>query len=180
MNTYIAFLRGINVSGKNKIPMATLREVLASTGLEQVQTYIQSGNVIFQSSEDNIEGLENKIHQAIKNHFTFEIPVLVKTPKLLQELFDACPFSQDKKENSYFILLFDVPTSENIAEVSEISYPNETFFITDYCVYFHSAVGYGRAKCNNNFFERKLKITATARNYKTMVKLLELCKQTGA
>ncbi|KAB1067925.1 DUF1697 domain-containing protein [Tamlana haliotis] len=176
MNIYIAFLRGINVSGKNKIPMAALREVLASSGLEQVQTYIQSGNVIFQSSEDNLEVLENQIHQAIKNHFSFEIPVLVKTPKLLQELFDACPFPQDKKENSYFMLMFNVPELALVAEVSKLNVPNETFSITNDCIYFHSAIGYGKAKCNNNFFERKLKITATARNYKTMMKLLELCE----
>ncbi|MBU2949585.1 DUF1697 domain-containing protein [Tamlana agarivorans] len=177
MNTYIAFLRGINVSGKNKIPMATLREVLTSTGLENVQTYIQSGNMVFQSSEGNLEVLEKKIHQAIKNHFTFEIPVLVKTPQLLQDFFNGCPFPQDKKENSYFMLLFEAPELALLEEVSQINVPNETFFITNDCIYFHSAVGYGKAKCNNNFFERKLKITATTRNYKTMVKLLGMSKQ---
>ena len=63
---------------------------------------------------------------------------------------------------------------EIVDQVREISYRNEEFSITDDCIYFYSAIGYGKAKMNNNFFERKLKVTATARNYKTMLKLLSL------
>jgi uncharacterized protein (DUF1697 family) len=174
MQTYIALLRGINVSGQKKIPMAELRDLLSGIGLENVQTYIQSGNVVFQSSEKSSQKLESNIHEAIKKNFGFEVPVLVITPEHLQQIFDDCPFSEEQKVNSYFTLLYNVPEKPLVADVSKISYPNETFIITDSCVYFYSSTGYGKAKCNNNFFERKLKITATARNYKTMVKLLSL------
>ncbi|OBQ51642.1 hypothetical protein VQ01_15150 [Tamlana sp. s12] len=174
MKTYIALLRGINVSGQKKIPMAELRELLSGSGLENVQTYIQSGNVLFQSSEENLQKLELKIHQAIKSHFGFDVPVLVKTHEDLQCIFDGCPFSEEKKKNSYFTFLYESPQQEVIEVVSELSFPNEEFVITPECIYFYSAIGYGKAKCSNNFFERKLKITATARNYKTMVKLLAL------
>ena len=174
MQTYIALLRGINVSGKKKIPMAELRELLSKAGLENVQKYIQSGNVIFKSSEESKEKLETKIHNEIKAHFGFEVPVLVKTPKDLQQIFDDCPFSEAEKQNSYFMLLYDIPNKDLVAEISKISYPNETFVITDNSIYFHCSTGYGKAKCSNNFFERKLKITATARNYKTMTNLLSL------
>ncbi|AUS05516.1 DUF1697 domain-containing protein [Pseudotamlana carrageenivorans] len=174
MKTYIALLRGINVSGQKKIPMAELRELFSGSGLENVQTYIQSGNVLFQSSEDNLQKLELKIHQAIKSHFDFDVPVVVKTHEDLQSIFDGCPFSEEKKKNSYFTFLFESPKQEAIEVVSGLSFPNEEFIITPECIYFYSAIGYGKAKCSNNFFERKLKIRATARNYKTLVKLLAL------
>lgn len=171
MKTYIALLRGINVGGHKKILMRELRELLSKVGLEDVQTYIQSGNVILQSPEENMEKLELKIHDAIKKHFGFEVPVLVKTPGELQQTFDDCPFPEEKKVNSYFTMLYTVPDKELVEGVSQISYPNEEFVITESCIYFYCSVGYGNAKFNNNFFERKLKTTATARNYKTMVKL---------
>lgn len=174
MQTYIALLRGINVSGQKKIPMADLRELLAKSGFNNVQTYIQSGNVIFESLEEDKTTLETKIHESIKSHFSFEVPVLVLKPKELQQIFDDCPFPQEKKENSYFMMLYSTANSGLVEEVSTLSYPNEEFKITDNCVYFYCATGYGKAKFSNNFFERKLKVTATARNYKTMVKLLSL------
>ncbi|MEP1486938.1 MAG: DUF1697 domain-containing protein [Algibacter sp.] len=174
MQTYIALLRGINVSGQKKVPMAELRDLLSGIGLKHVQTYIQSGNVIYQSSEKNSQQLESNIHKAIKIHFGFEVPILVIKPKDLQQIFDDCPFSEEQKINSYFTLLYSIPDKQLITEASKISHPNERFVITDSCIYFYCSTGYGKAKYNNNFFERKLKITATARNYKTMVKLLSL------
>lgn len=174
MTKYIALLRGINVSGQKKIPMAELREILDKIGLENVQTYIQSGNLIFNSSETDNKSMELVIHEAIKSHFGFEVPVLVLKSQELKQIFDDCPFSSEKKENSYFMMLYTSANKNLVHEISKLSYPNEEFYITDSCVYFYCSLGYGKAKMNNNFFERKLKVTATARNYKTMVKLLSL------
>lgn len=174
MNTYIALLRGINVGGHKKVPMADLRKLLVKVGLKNIQTYIQSGNVIFQSAEDDSRKLEEKIYKVIQSHFGFEVPILIKTSEELQQIFDASPFAEKKKVNSYFTLLFAVPEKDAIEEVSKISYPNEEFIIINNCIYFYCSTGYGKAKYSNNFFERKLKTTATARNYKTMVKLLSL------
>jgi uncharacterized protein (DUF1697 family) len=172
MKTYIALLRGINVSGHKKIPMAELREVLAKVGLKNVQTYIQSGNVIFKSSQS--DKLQSKIHNAIKSHFGFEVPVLVKTPFELQQIFDNSPFPEESKINSYFMMLYSPANKVLVGEVSKLTCSNEEFKITDNCIYFYCSIGYGKAKLGNNFFERKLKVTATARNYKTMLKLLSL------
>lgn len=174
MNTYIALLRGINVGGHKKIPMAELRELLSNLGLVNVDSYIQSGNVVFQSSEKSKEKLELKIHNAIKKHFGFEVPILVKTHKEIQQIFDDCPFLEEKKVISYFTMLYSVPDKNLVEDVAQISYPNEEFIIADACIYYYSSVGYGNAKFNSNFFERKLKTTATARNYKTMVKLMTM------
>ncbi|MFI1773165.1 DUF1697 domain-containing protein [Thalassobellus citreus] len=179
MNTYIALLRGINVSGQKKVPMAELRELLSKFGLENVQTYIQSGNVIFQHSEENKKALENNIQILILDHFGFEVTVLVRTSEELKAIFNTCPFSEVKKENSYFSILNAVPDVNLIEETQEIQYPNEEFVITNNCVYFYSSIGYGKAKCNNNFFERKLKVSGTTRNYKTVLKLLSLSNEIG-
>ena len=177
MNTFIALLRGINVSGQKKIPMAQLRSLLSKSGFDNVQTYIQSGNVIFQSSEVNRTTLENLIQKAITSHFGFEVPVLVRSAAEIGDILDACPFTDEKKTNGYFTLLHSAPDKKLIKETHLISYPNEEFHISNQCVYFYSTSGYGNAKCNNNFFERKLKVDATTRNYKTMVKLLSLCAE---
>ena len=170
---YIALLRGINVSGHKKIPMAELRALLTDSGLENVQTYIQTGNVIFDAAASP-EILKNQIEVAIKNHFGFDVSVLVITPKVLRQIFDDCPFSEEKKQSSYFSLLYDAPKQELIDAVAEIKYPNEEVSIAKNCIYFYCSTGYGKTKYNNNFFEKKLNVTATARNYKTMLKLLSL------
>lgn len=174
MNTYIALLRGINVGGHKKVPMAELRELLSNAGFKKVQTYIQSGNVILESSEDSAQNIEDIIQKAITTHFGFEVSVIVKKPKQLQRIFDNCSFPETKKENSYFTLLHTIPDTTLVESILKETYPNEEFVITNECVYGYCSIGYGSAKCNTNFFERKLKVTATARNYKTMVKLLSL------
>lgn len=174
MQTYIALLRGVNVSGQKKVPMVELRELISGLGFKNVRTYNQSGNILFQFFEENLQKLEQKIHQVIKSHFGFAVSILIQTREMFQNIFDACPFPEEKKVRSYFMLLYDVPTLEVVKETLKISCRNEAFIITDFCVYFYSTVGYGKSKYNNNFFERTLKVTATTRNFKTMVKLLAM------
>lgn len=173
MQTYIALLRGINVGGHKKVPMAELRDLLTNAGFQNVQTYIQSGNVIFQSSK-NASELETEIQKLIHSHFGFEVSVIVKNNNELQAIFETCPFSEEKKEDSYFILLSDIPNEHVIEKTQGIIYENEEVVIKNDCLYFYSSAGYGRTKFNMNTYERKLKVVGTARNYKTMVKLLSL------
>ena len=177
MKTYIILLRGINVSGQKKVPMAELGTLLSNLGFKNVSTYIQSGNIVLQSGENKGSKIKEIIEKGILNHFNFEVSTLVLLFEDFKTSFDNCPFSQDKKEKSYFTLLHAVPEKELVREVSSIIYPNEEFIVNHTCIYFYSENGYGRAKCNNNFFERKLKITATTRNYKTMLKLLSLSSE---
>ncbi len=173
MKIYIALLKGINVGGHKKVPMAKLRELLNSEGFENVQTYIQSGNIILQSS-DAAASVEEKIHKAILSHFGFDVSVIAKTREELQTIFDASPFAKEKREKSYFIILNAVPEVGLVQEAEKISYENEEFKIIKNSLYFHSSAGYGKAKFNMNTFERKLNVIGTARNYNTMVKLLSL------
>ncbi|MEN3323086.1 DUF1697 domain-containing protein [Mariniflexile soesokkakense] len=173
MNTYVALLRGINVGGHKKVPMADLRDLLTKAGFQKVQTYIQSGNVIFQSSE-KASGLEKTIQNLILNHFGFDISVIVKTNSELQTILNNCPFLEEKKVASYFILLNKIPETNLVEEIAKITYPNEEIVIKNDCLYFYSSTGYGRTKFNMNTYERKLKVVGTSRNYKTMLKLLSL------
>ncbi|MFD1160910.1 DUF1697 domain-containing protein [Hwangdonia seohaensis] len=174
MNTYIALFKGINVGGHKKVPMVDLRQLLTKSGFKNVQTYIQSGNVIFQSSKDNTAEIEDIIQNATTSYFGFEVSVLVKTRTHIKRIFDACPFSEEKKQASYFAMLYDKPDEALVTLASEKIYEGEEYYILNDCIYFFCEKGYGQAKFNLNYFERKLKTTATARNYNTMVKLLSL------
>ena len=174
MTKYVVLLRGINVGGHKKVPMAELRELLTKSGFENVRTYIQSGNIILKSKDKSRRNLEKIIQKSIFDHFGFEVPLIVKTRAELNSIFEACPFSQEKKENSYFIMLSDIPKSDVLNEVSNITFKNEEFVIIKDCLYFYSSAGYGKSKFNMNSFEKKLNVRATARNYKTMVKLIAM------
>jgi len=177
MMVYLALLRGINVGGHKKVSMAELRELLSDSGLKNVKTYIQSGNVIFQSKLSDILKLESKIKKAIMAHFGFDVPVLVKSFKNFQTIFEECPFEKEKKEKSYFVVLNKIPEVELIKEAQKLIYENEEFIIKNQCIYFFTSMGYGQTKFNMNTFERKLKVIGTSRNYNTMVKLLSLSSE---
>jgi len=173
MKTYIVLLKGINVGGHKKVPMAELRELLNKSGFEYVQTYIQSGNIILKSS-DKPGLIESEIHEAILTHFGFEVSVLANTKQDLKQIFEDCPFSEEKKKASYFMMLHTKPENDLVKAASEKVYEGEEYEIIKNCIYYYSEKGFGQAKFNAKYFERKLNTFATARNYNTMVKLLSL------
>ena len=178
MNTYIVLLRGINVGGHKKVPMAELRQLLNDAGFDAVKTYIQTGNIILQSTEDK-NVVEQQVQDAIQSHFGFQVPTIAKTNEDLQRQFRACPFPEDKKKESYFVILSHAPRKALVDNVMEISYDNEEFHIVDDCLYFHSSAGYGKSKFNMNLFEKRLNVKATSRNYKTMLKLIAMSSENG-
>lgn len=174
MNTYIVLLKGINVGGHKKVHMAELRELLAKMGFKNVRTYIQSGNIILKSDKTDNLKIELQIKNALLNHFGFEVSVLVKTREEIECIFNNSPFIEEKKKASYFMMLHDIPEVELVKVASEKVYESEEYQIIKDCIYYYSAKGFGQAKFNTNYFERKLQTFATARNYNTMVKLLSL------
>lgn len=174
---YVALLRGINVGGNNKIKMADLKLVLTQLGLSSVRTYIQSGNVIFDVEESSKSQLEHLIANGIKEHFKIDVPVIVKTREELVVIIENNPFtdSNDLESNKvYFVMLKNLPEPKHIDIMNGFGFENETFLYTTGCVYLRCGLGAGKAKCNNNFFESKLKVVATTRNYRTLTKLIEL------
>ena len=173
MSRYIALLRGINVGGHKKILMADLRSLLSSGGLANVTTYIQSGNVLFESALKASQS-SDVISKKIQKKYGWEVPVLVKTASEITQILEACPFSEEIKLKSYFILFDRNASEENIKEINLEDYPNEEIFISTNCAYIFCESGYHNAKCGTNYFEKKLHIKATARNYRTMAKLVEM------
>ncbi|MUU78755.1 DUF1697 domain-containing protein [Winogradskyella sp. HL2-2] len=171
---YIALLRGINVGGHKKVPMIELRTLLSKIGLVGVNTYIQSGNVIFQSEKTDTKALEDLIANSIANNFGFEVPVLVKTRLEFSTIFFNCPFDEEKKKDSYFIMLSEEPGEQLVKKASQKTYTNDEYVIKKDCIYLFCENGYGRSKFNLSYFEKTLNVDATARNYKTMLKLLSL------
>lgn len=176
MDTYAAFLRGINVSGHRKIKMGELKSSLEHLGLEGVQTYIQSGNMVFKSSIANKTPLEKEIQSQILKDFGSEVPVLVITKDEIAKILENNPFtgSHVEDKNLYFALLHSKPEKEHTLSLNADDYPNEEFSITEKCVYLNCLKGAGKAKLNNNIIERKLKVTATTRNLRTMQNMFKM------
>lgn len=177
MPTYIALLRGINVSGQKKIKMAELRTQLEALDFQAVQTYIQSGNIVFQSPLESLLLLKEKIATMILTTYGWEVPILVLQVADLQNAVDGYPWTdKDDREpkDIYLTFLEQAPEPEYIEAVAALAYPGEEYVLQERLIYFYAEKGYGRAKMNNNFFEKKLKVKATTRNWRTTAKLLEM------
>ncbi|MEP3209141.1 MAG: DUF1697 domain-containing protein [Maribacter sp.] len=177
MNTYIALLRGINVGGQKKIKMIDLKAMFLNIGFKDVVTYIQSGNVVFKSDAQEIQVLEERIIKGIADTFGFDVPVLVKTKTEIAKILQESPYNktEDLEANRiYYVLLKEQPKQDAIAGLVQQDYPNELFSIRKNCVYLNCIYGAGKAKLTNNIVERKLKVAATTRNHRTMLKLLAL------
>lgn len=180
MPNYIALLRGINVSGQKKIKMADLRSHLSVLELNEVQTYIQSGNITFESPARPESHLASMIKGKIREAYGFEVPTLVIQAKELQHVAAANPFPEAAESDparTLVTFLEAVPEAEAARAFTGLSFPDEHFELKGKAVYLHCPKGYGRAKLNNNFIERKLKVPATTRNWKTILKLLEMTGQ---
>ena len=177
MNTYLVFLRGINVSGQKKIKMVDLKEGLEKLGFKKVRTYIQSGNIVLETSRTNHNGIQADIKNRIKTDFGFDVPVLLKTITSLQEILRDNPFKEVvAKKNLYFTLLHTSPTKELVEGFNKLHFKNEDFHIAGQCVYLNCKQGAGKAKLNNNLIENKLRLTATTRNLNTMLKMIALAE----
>ncbi|WP_405369630.1 DUF1697 domain-containing protein [Nonlabens sp. Asnod2-A12] len=173
---YVALLRGINVGGKNKLPMALLRDALGKTSFYGVTTYIQSGNIVFNSDLKSAQ-CADIISELLKSEFDLAIPVIVKKQEEVSEILKASPFKTRTIENSKFMsfgFLNESPVQEKVKVTEEFSTELETFKIVDNVIYFYCGVGFGKTKMTNAWFEKKLGVTSTMRNYNTTLKLTEL------
>lgn len=177
MRKFIALLRGINVSGQKKIKMSDLKIIFEDLSFKKVETYIQSGNVLFFSDSINNKSLREKIENKIKDQFGYQVQVIIKTPGELNYALRNNPFLNDKKKNDeriYFTFLSEKPSAVNITKLKEVDYSPEEYSMDRDTVYLFFPNGYGKAKMNNNFFEKKLNVFATTRNYKTVKALFTL------
>ena len=171
MTKFIVLLRGVNVSGKNKLPMQDLRDPLKNREYQNVQTYIQSGNVILETTESKSEVSQN-IHKAIQDAFGYDIAVLVKTIPELERAISKYPFSIENPKIVAFVFL-NQPSSFRTIEIKGV-HENDKYLIDGDMVYLYCPSSFAKTKLTNNTFEIRLNAVATTRNYRTTIKLLEL------
>lgn len=176
MKKFIALLRGINVSGQRLIKMSDLKILFEKVGFKGVETYLQSGNVIFTSKETSTEKLSLKISSAIKKQFGFDVQLIVVTLEEIEQVVKKNPFIKKKKEAEklYVVFLSEKPLIENMDKLNSIDYAPEEYIIDEKYIYLFVPNGYGKAKLNNNLFENKLKVFGTTRNLNTIKALFEL------
>jgi len=180
MTTFISILRGINVSGHRMIKMDALRQLYTEMGFSNVQTYIQSGNVVFQYKKVKLLELEKNIAKKISEKSGFDVPVIVKEYEELKLIIKNNPFLKDKtKDTSHLHVTFlsAKPDKANFEKIKEGQYQADEFHLVDKSIYLYCPNGYGNSKLTNSFFESKLKVTATTRNWRTTNELIKIAEK---
>jgi uncharacterized protein (DUF1697 family) len=172
--TYVALLRGINVGGKNLLPMKDLTAMFTKAGCAEVSTYIQSGNVIFRADAALKAKLPAIIKGAIKKRFGFEPPIVLRSGDELRAVAAGNPFIKSEIETLHVAFLADLPAKE-AAKALEPKPPDE-FVLIGREVYLRCPNGYGKTKLTNAWFDSRLKTISTVRNWKTVLKLLEMTR----
>ncbi len=179
MAGYIALLRGINVSGHKMIKMEKLREVLKEVQLDNISTYIQSGNVLFTSESVSTRKLEKDITDCIFKHFGHDVPVLVVTPAELKEAIRNIPYKTAEDDAQPYMVFFSgLPSPESVKELEAKNFGDDQFKVIGkvmYIIYENIA----KTRLTNVLIEKKLAVTATARNQKTIRKLVALAEEAG-
>lgn len=175
MNAYIALLRGINVGGKNKLPMADLRQVLGDTGFKQVETYIQSGNVVFKSAQLSPEKIAACIAEQLNLAFSISTPVLVLKAEDFRSIIENNPFaSKPNLEKALHCFFLDKPAATAHCEkLHKLKLNSEAFKLSERCFYLWAPEGIGRSKLAASA-EKTLGVTTTARNWRTVSRLMEM------
>ena len=180
MTTHLALLRGINVSGHNMIKMEALKTTLEAIGFQNVQTYIQSGNVFVDTEEENAPAVGFKIKQEIFKVFGHEVPVVVIGSADLEACLKNNPFLKEKdvdikKLYVAFISATLQSTSMNDLKISQFK-PDEAS-IDASRVYIKYAVGAGKTRFDQKYIEKKLNVNATIRNWNTVTQLLKMYEE---
>ncbi|MBL8134764.1 MAG: DUF1697 domain-containing protein [Anaerolineae bacterium] len=175
MPVYIALLRGINVGGNKKLPMADLRTLCESLGFAGAQTLLQSGNVVFASPRADAEGIVRDLEAGIAARFGFESRVLLRARDQWAALIARHPFTPEQIAEPSKILvtfLLTAPDAAAIAALRAAHAGPEQVEVRGQEVYAYYPDGMGRSKLDNSFVERKLKTVGTGRNWNTVIKLL--------
>lgn len=172
---YVALLRGINVGGKNKLPMADLRDIFAAAGCGAVKTYIQSGNVVFEAAEDLAERVPALVSEAIRERFGYETAVVMRSGYEMRRVADSNPF--DTSGDPRFLLvafLADAPGAETVARLDPHRSPPDAFEVRGRHVYLHYPNGVARSKLTNEYLASRLGTASTMRNWRTVLTLLKM------
>jgi uncharacterized protein (DUF1697 family) len=177
MMTYIAMLRGINVGRGKVVKMERLRTLFATLGFGEVRTYVQSGNVVFQSERKSPAELTRTIEAKIQRDFGFTVPVLINTSKELAPIVRNNPLLRVKGidvSKLHVTFLSDAPPKTAARVLEDLATTRERFRILNREIYLYCPDGYGKSKLTNNTIEKKFSLVATTRNWRTVNALLEM------
>lgn len=173
MTHYLALLRGINVGGRNIVPMKELRAVMEAGGLQNVATYVQSGNLLFDSDQTDAVALAGRLQRLINERFDTTTPVVIRTAGEMARVVASNPFLDDEPEFKWLhaIFLDAAPDASAINQLDPGRSPGDRFAVAGREIFVHFPNGSGRSKLTINYFERILGVTATGRNWNTVNKL---------
>jgi uncharacterized protein (DUF1697 family) len=183
MTTFVALLRAVNVSGQNRIPMAELRRALGGLGLTEVETYLQSGNVVFDAAGDDPAEQASAIREVIARELGCDVSVLALTATELARVAAANPFVTEGADEKHLHATFlDRPVEEAAFGGLDLpAQPGEKArlatggaALAGRVVYLHLPHGYGRSKLTNGYFERALGVSSTNRNWRTVLALTQM------
>ena len=172
--TYIALLRGINVGGK-VLKMADLKQAVSKSGFEEVQTYLQSGNLVFKAPKAGNDALATRISAAIRDHKSMDVTVMVRDAGEWDKIVSGNPYKQAHEfpKTVHTFILDATPEAARIEALKAKEAGREEWQIVDGTLYLHTPDGFGKSVLGN-VIERILKVPMTARNWNTVLALGEL------
>jgi len=180
MKTYIAFFRGINVGGHNILPMKELVALLEKLGSHNVKTYIQSGNAVFRHEVGNTSKLSDRIRAAIKESYGFEPQIFLLDLVEMEQAMASNPFPEAESEPKTLHLYFlaSIPENPDLKALDSLKRDDERYSLNDMVFYLHAPHGIGRSKVAGQA-EKLLGVAATARNWRTVYKIMAMAEQDG-
>jgi len=180
MTTWIAFLRGVNIRSNRRVPMAELRDILIGLGHGDARTWIVTGNAWFSSDRKDAARLaadiEADIEAALERRFGFEVAVIVRSLEELEAIVAGNPFPDAVADprRFYAVLLFADPKPERLASVDPAGFAPDVFAAGDRVIYAWYREGLQGSRLAGLLTDRGLGVTATARNWNTITKMVEL------
>lgn len=175
-NRFIALLRGVNVGGRGRMAMSDLREAMLDLGHGDVETYLQSGNAVFTSSGTDTASLAAGIERTLEDRLGVDIRVLVRSPDEVAGLVASNPFAPaaaTEPAKLHLAFLSDGPDPERLAGLDSKTFAPDRFHPGERALYLWYPNGAGRSKLTGSLLERRLGVTATARNWNTVLALVE-------
>ncbi len=174
--TYLALLRGINVGGKNKLPMKELAALFAEAGCDDVRTYIQSGNVIFSALERVSGRIPGLITAQIADRFGFKTPIILRTTAQIGNVVCNNPFLKAGivEEGLHVLFLADPPSPRSVLDLDPARSPPDAFVVRGSEIYMQCPQGMANTKLTNAYFDSRLSTTSTGRNWRTVTTLFKL------
>ena len=175
-SVHVALLRGINVSGKNKLPMGDLVSIFERVGCRDVETYIQSGNVVFRAKEATARRVPARVQRAVADEFGYQVPVVARRAVELRNAARANPFLKENLEHKSLHLAFlaHEPKAAQVATLDPNRSPPDRFVVRGRDIYLCCPKGLARSKLTNKYFDSKLETTSTLRNWNTVLRLVEM------